>query len=79
MPMIKCSFQSDQETALYGSSVGQQNFAGPKTFCVTNEVSCLDPFSPAGLKSLRVTAKVCSFDDMLTKLHWLEVLRAVKL
>ena len=33
----------------------------------------------SGLKSLRVTAKVCSFVDMSTKLPWLEVLTTVKL
>ena len=53
--------------------------AGLKTVLKTLEVSSFDPFfSLLNRKSPRVTAKVCSFVDMSTKLTLLEVLTALK-
>ena len=39
-------FLSDSETALYGSSVGKQILAGPKTVRVTAKVSSFERFCP---------------------------------
>ena len=59
--------------------LGKKILAGPKTVRETAMVSSVERFSPAGPKTLCVTAKVCSFVDMSTKLPWFEVLTAVKL